>query len=64
VASIGGVDAQLSKAASAALLAQIEAADDDDSGSKGVDAGDDNLSLKIRIPAALVALWERERAQG
>ncbi|GBF90082.1 tubulin-folding cofactor D [Raphidocelis subcapitata] len=59
VASIGGVDASLSKAASGALISALEADDDAAAGGAAVGAG-----LRARLPAALVALWERERACG
>jgi hypothetical protein len=69
VASIGGVDASLSKAASAALLAQLEAASDADAQrqqqqqQEGLEEGEGaDGGLQARLPVELVRLWERERA--
>ncbi|KAI8474637.1 MAG: armadillo-type protein [Monoraphidium minutum] len=54
VASIGGVDAVLSKAAAAALLRRL----DDARGGGGGGGG----GAAARLPAELILLWERERA--
>jgi hypothetical protein len=59
VASIGGVDASLSKAASAALLSHV---DSDEGGVAGAAAACGGPGP--RLAAELVALWQRERAEG
>jgi hypothetical protein len=64
VASIGGVDASLSKAASGALLSRIDYEDGGEGSGAGAGAGAAPGGLRARVAEEFVALWQRELAAG